>query len=192
MAPWAKQESSTSVAGPSKARPQKKFRNHPGSYSSKPPRPRAHEDALPGVQKLKSALRQTKRLLAKDNLAADVRVETERRSKALEADLARAEHSRKERQYATRYHKVKFFGEFAATQPDDELSTKTFFLYLERQKVVRKINQTKRSIATSEAEEAGELESALADLRVDLNYILVILGYETWSSQLLMTVLALS
>lgn len=192
MAPWAEQEPSTSVASPSKARPQKKSRNHPGPYSSKPPQPR-HEDALPGVQKLKSALRQTKRLLAKDNLAADVRVETERRSKALEADLARAEQSRRERQSVTKYRKVKFFGEFATTEPDDELSTKTTFLYLERQKVFRKIKQTKRSIATSETkEEVDKLESALADLRVDLNYILVILGYGTWTSQLLMTVLALS
>ena len=101
------------MAGPSKERPHKRPRNHP--YSNKPRRS-THEDALPGVQKLKAALRQTKRLLARDNLAADVRVETERRSKALEADLARAEHSRKERQYATKYHKVKFFGEFVATR----------------------------------------------------------------------------
>lgn len=105
-------QGSTSVAGPSKERPRKKFRNHP--YSNKPPRP-TQEDALPGVQKLKSALRQTKRFLAKDDLAADVRVETERRLKALEADLSRAERTRKERQYAMKYHKVKFFGEFVAT-----------------------------------------------------------------------------
>jgi len=45
--------------------------------------------------------------------------------------------------------------------------------FFERQKVSRKINQTKRSIATSEAKEVvEELESALVDLRVDLNYIL--------------------
>jgi hypothetical protein len=57
--------------------------------------------------------------------------------------------------------------------PDAELSSE-IILYLERQKVVRKINQTKRSIATSEAkEEVEKLEPALADLRVDLNYILV-------------------
>ncbi|KAF8435159.1 hypothetical protein L210DRAFT_3409515 [Boletus edulis BED1] len=137
------------VAGPSKERPHKKSRHHP--YTSKSPRP-IREDALPGVQKLKSVLRQTKRLLANDNLAADVRVETERRLKALEVDLARAEQSRKERHFATRYHKVKFF---------------------ERQKVVRKIKQIKRSMAASEAKEEQEkLKSALADMRVDLNYVL--------------------
>ena len=113
MAPSRAKQEFAPVAGPSKERPHKKPRDHP--YSNKPRRS-THEDALPGVQKLKAALRQTKRLLARDNLAADVRVETERRSKALEADLARAEHSRKERQYATKYHKVKFFGEFVATR----------------------------------------------------------------------------
>ncbi|KAJ3018250.1 hypothetical protein NUW54_g382 [Trametes sanguinea] len=85
-------------------------------------------NTLPGVQKIKAAIRQTRRLLAKDNLAADVRVTTERRLKSLEADLAKAEQARLERTMATRYHKIKFF---------------------ERQKVVRKLNQTKRKLAPS-------------------------------------------
>src|SRR6267154_4955500 len=75
------------------------------------PYPDNAQDSLPGVQKIKSSLRQTRRLLAKEHLAADVRVETERRLKALEADLARAETAKKERTYAVKYHKVKFFGE---------------------------------------------------------------------------------
>jgi hypothetical protein len=45
-----------------------------------------------------------------DNIAADVRVSTERRLKALESDLARALVARKERAIAVRYHKIKFFG----------------------------------------------------------------------------------
>jgi len=148
MAPSrAKQESS--VAGTSRERPHKKSKSHP--YPNKPPRRPTREDALPGLQKLKSALRQTKRLLAKENLAANVRVETERRLRSLEADLARAELSRKERQHATKYHRVKFF---------------------ERQKVVRRINQTKRTIEDSEGKSRRKLESTLADLRVDLNYVL--------------------
>ncbi|KIJ66068.1 hypothetical protein HYDPIDRAFT_187107 [Hydnomerulius pinastri MD-312] len=138
---------STSGAGPSKGRSQKQ-KHHP--YASKP-RHSTQEDALPGVQKLKAALRQTKRLLAKENLAANVRVETERRMKALEADLAKAEETRKERNFAVKYHRVKFF---------------------ERQKLVRKINQTKRSLATFEGKEKKKLETTLNDLRVDLNYIM--------------------
>lgn len=47
-----------------------------------------------------------------DNLAANVRVETERRLHALEKDLAQAQRVQKERTMATRYHKVKFFGSF--------------------------------------------------------------------------------
>ena len=110
MAPSRATRATTSdaAAGPSRERPHKKSKSHP--YARKP-RGSNNDDALPGVQKLKSALRQTKRLLAKDSLAADVRVETERRLKALEADLAHAEQSRKERHYAAKYHKIKFFGE---------------------------------------------------------------------------------
>ena len=47
-----------------------------------------------------------------EKLAANVKVETERRIKALEADLEQAQISRKERTNAMRYHKVKFFGAF--------------------------------------------------------------------------------
>lgn len=42
----------------------------------------------------------------KENLAADVRVTTERRLKSLEGDLARAERAKTERAMAVRYHKV--------------------------------------------------------------------------------------
>lgn len=107
---------------------------------------------LPGVQKIKASLRQTRRLLAKDNLAADVRVETERRLRALEKDLSDAQKVRKERTLATRYHKVKFF---------------------ERQKVLRRITQVKRDLeACSDKKEKKGLKKSLFSLRVDLNYIL--------------------
>ncbi|KAG2037888.1 hypothetical protein BDR03DRAFT_955783 [Suillus americanus] len=109
------------------------------------------EESLPGVQKIKSSLRQTRRFLAKENLAANVRVETERRLKALEADLARAEVARKERTYAMKYHKVKFF---------------------ERQKVVRRIKQVKRDLTSTQGKEREKLDGELEGLRVDLNYIL--------------------
>ncbi|KAF9529756.1 hypothetical protein CPB83DRAFT_852126 [Crepidotus variabilis] len=109
-------------------------------------------DVTPGIQKIKAALRQTKRLLAKDKLAANVRVETERRLKALEADLHSAELSKKERTFAVRYHKIKFF---------------------ERQKVTRKIRQTQRRLEASEQKsERKRLKAELAELRTDLNYIL--------------------
>ncbi|KAF7350897.1 hypothetical protein MSAN_01651800 [Mycena sanguinolenta] len=127
--------SSSAAAGPSKSKPRK-------------PKQAQQSNGTPGIQKIKSSLRQTRRLLAKDNLAPDVRVETERRLKALEADLEAAELGKKERTLAVRYHKVKFF---------------------ERQKVVRKLNQAKKKLSDSDT---PELRSALQELRIDLNYIL--------------------
>ncbi|KAG2127226.1 hypothetical protein DEU56DRAFT_820810 [Suillus clintonianus] len=126
---------------------------HSGPRRTKQKRHHPHntQESLPGVQKIKSSLRQTRRLLAKENLAADVRVETERRLKALEADLARAETSKKERTYAMKYHKVKFF---------------------ERQKLVRRIKQVKRDLTSGQETKKEKLEGELEGLRVDLNYVL--------------------
>ncbi|KAF8678900.1 rRNA-processing protein Efg1 [Rhizoctonia solani] len=107
----------------------------------------------PGVQKVKSAIRQTRRLLAKESLAADVRIASERRLKSLEGDLAKAEMRRKERKMAMRYHKIKFF---------------------DKQKVNRKIAQTKRALEAPDLDkkERKKLQKELLSHRVDLNYIL--------------------
>jgi len=109
------------------------------------------EGAPLGVSKIKSALRQTRRLLARD-LGADVRIEAERKLKALETDLATAEGAKKERALATRYHKVKFF---------------------DRQKLMRRIKQTKRRLEDEEVSSKVRraLDAELFDLRVDLNYV---------------------
>ncbi|KAF8161369.1 hypothetical protein B0H34DRAFT_653570 [Crassisporium funariophilum] len=105
-----------------------------------------------GVQKVKALLRQTRRLLAKDNLAADVRVETERRQRALGYELSQAEQTNKERALAVRYHKIKFF---------------------ERQKVTRKLKQAKKRLeSTNEPSEKEAILSEITKLRIDLNYIL--------------------
>lgn len=106
-----------------------------------------------GISKIKSSIRQAKRLLAKDKLGANIRVETERRLKSLEGDLENAERANKERAFAEKYRKVKFF---------------------DRQKLVRKIAQTKKSISSSSipAEEISALRESLFAHRVDLNYVL--------------------
>lgn len=44
---------------------------------------------------------------------------------------------------------------------------------LERQKVVRKLNQTKKQLEDADEESRTQLEEIMAGLRVDLNYILV-------------------
>ncbi|KAJ3495434.1 hypothetical protein NLJ89_g10623 [Agrocybe chaxingu] len=109
-------------------------------------------NAVPGVQKIKAALRQTRRLLAKDKLAADVRVEAERKLIALEGELQLAELAKKERAYAVRYHKIKFF---------------------ERRKITRKIKQTLKRLDDEESQSAKKkITAELHELRVDLNYIL--------------------
>ncbi|KAI9450561.1 hypothetical protein BJY52DRAFT_1301816 [Lactarius psammicola] len=124
-----------------------------GRIQSRKQHRKQDEDAPPGVSKIKSALRQTRRLLAKEGLAADVRVESERKLKALETDLVAAEKANKERTLATRYHKVKFF---------------------DRQKLLRRIKQTKRRLeedgVSSKVRKA--LQAELFELRVDLNYVL--------------------
>ncbi|TFK65583.1 hypothetical protein BDN72DRAFT_824422 [Pluteus cervinus] len=144
--------------GPTRTQPSHRKHSQPGGSRQHHTKRNQNgtDSALPGVQKIKSSLRQAQRLLAKDNLAADVRVETERRVKSLEGDLAKAERSRKERTFATKYHKVKFF---------------------ERQKVTRKITQTKKQLedlgsGKSDKKKRKALAKQLVELRVDLNYIL--------------------
>jgi rRNA-processing protein Efg1 len=53
--------------------------------------------------------------MQQEGLGADVRIEAERKLKALEADLVVAERANKERVLATRYHKVKFFGAYCTS-----------------------------------------------------------------------------
>ncbi|EST06373.1 rRNA-processing protein EFG1 [Kalmanozyma brasiliensis GHG001] len=90
---------------------------------------------LPGASKIKSSIRQTKRLLAKPNLAPGTKIEAERRLKSLEADLEVASHKQVEKSRATRYHRIKF---------------------VERQKLVRRIARCKRNLARLESGKAAQ------------------------------------
>ncbi|ODN93421.1 rRNA-processing protein EFG1 [Cryptococcus wingfieldii CBS 7118] len=112
---------------------------------------------LPGMSKLKGSIRQTKRLLAKDNLDPGLRVNTQRRLASLEADLAAAERRELEKKNGAKYHKVKFF---------------------ERQKLLRLIKRFEKKLSGGEDEKQlkekkrKRLEEELLDTRVMLNYIL--------------------
>lgn len=90
---------------------------------------------LPGASKIKASIRQTKRLLAKPNLAPGTKIEAERRLKALEADLEVASRKQVEKSRAVRYHRVKF---------------------VERQKLVRRIARCKRNLARLESGKTAE------------------------------------
>lgn len=102
-----------------------------------------------GVNKIKSAIRQTKRLLSKEKILASARTDAERRLTALEDELNRREFAQKERKNATRYHKVRFF---------------------ERQKLTRRIGKIKKQLDNEKDKES--LEADLKEARVLLNYVL--------------------
>ena len=97
------------------------------------------------VNKLKSMIRQTKRLLGKESIEPGTRIEAERRLRAMELELEESMQSNKERQFATRYHKVKFF---------------------ERQKLMRRLRQLRRE------PESRQVRAQLFEHRVFLNYVL--------------------
>ncbi|ORY72731.1 hypothetical protein BCR35DRAFT_307506 [Leucosporidium creatinivorum] len=101
------------------------------------------------ISKLKAQLRQTKRLLARDDLTPDVRTTSERRQKTLEQELVKAEQSALEQKMVTRYRGVRFF---------------------ERQKLLRKIKQAKKALEALPEDESHK--SNLLDARVDLYYVL--------------------
>ncbi|BGP12963.1 hypothetical protein JCM10213_006602 [Rhodosporidiobolus nylandii] len=101
------------------------------------------------VSKLKAQLRQTKRLLARDDLTPDVRTTSERRLASLEQEIVKAERGNLEKKMVSRYRGVKFF---------------------ERQKLLRKIKQAKKQL--SEAPEDEKLKTQLLEARIDLYYVL--------------------
>lgn len=95
-----------------------------------------HEEEGTGVNKIKSAIRQTKRILARvriaddlklctltdsilqDSTSASARQEAERKLVALEDELESRQSSVRERKNAVRYHKVRFFGRWAIVKEE--------------------------------------------------------------------------
>ncbi|TXT16022.1 hypothetical protein VHUM_00525 [Vanrija humicola] len=147
-----KRHSSGGGGGPSGERGSS---SKPASGHKKPlPLEKRSADGIPGLSKLKGSIRQTKRLLAKDNLEPSLRVQTQRRLAALEADLATAQKRDVERKNGAKYHAVKFF---------------------ERQKLTRVIKRAQRKIGGDKplsGKKLAKAEAELADARVMLNYIL--------------------
>nr|KIR44760.1 rRNA-processing protein EFG1 [Cryptococcus bacillisporus CA1280] len=155
------------------AHPYRKPRPNPSEASSsdKPARPKpthripateARDEAgIPGLSKLKSSIRQTKRLLAKENLEPGLRVSTQRRLTSLEADLAAAERREVEKKNGAKYHKV-------CPSPLVPLIRK------KRQKLVRLIRRFNRKVLDSEtlSKKRSKHEEELLDARIMLNYVL--------------------
>ena len=63
-----------------------------------------------GISKLKSQLRQAKRLLLKDGLSPELRSTTEQRISQLEASITHVPSKEQERRNAIKYRRIKFFG----------------------------------------------------------------------------------
>ncbi|GAC97262.1 hypothetical protein PHSY_004847 [Pseudozyma hubeiensis SY62] len=98
-------------------------------------KPQTSNPGPPGASKIKASIRQTKRLLAKPNLAPGTKIEAERRLKSLESDLEVASRKQVEKSRASRYHRVKF---------------------VERQKLVRRIARCKRNLARLESGKSAQ------------------------------------
>ncbi|KAK9723051.1 18S rRNA maturation protein [Basidiobolus ranarum] len=105
------------------------------------------------ASQLKKKLRDTQRLLKKDKLGADVRVNAERKLKAIQLQLDELQLTEKEKKLTTKYRMIKFF---------------------ERQKVTRKIKQCEKKLSEEDlkTKERKAIEKELKEHQVNLNYIL--------------------
>lgn len=141
-------QSGDRIAEQIKRKPRKKVKRNEAKEDAE-----AEKDATAGsgVNKIKAAIRQTKRLLSKEKILASARSDAERRLIALEDELNRREFAQKERKNATRYHKVRFF---------------------ERQKLTRRIAKLKKEMEKNEENEIAQLQANLQEARILLNYVL--------------------
>lgn len=109
-----------------------------------------------GVSKIKKKIRDIERLLKKENLAADVRVENERALKALKVELKNSEVEMKSKKTAKRYHMVRFF---------------------ERKKAIRRLKNAKRALKqameSKDEKEEKKAKTIVYQNEVDLIYVIL-------------------
>lgn len=109
-----------------------------------------------GVSRIKKKIRDIERLLKKENLAADVRVENERALKALKVELKNNEVEMKSRKTAKRYHMVRFF---------------------ERKKAIRRLKNAKKALNQAMENKDKEEEKRAKDMvyrnEIDLIYVIL-------------------
>ncbi|ODV95076.1 hypothetical protein PACTADRAFT_50895, partial [Pachysolen tannophilus NRRL Y-2460] len=110
-----------------------------------------------GKSKLKKKIRDIERLLKKDNLRSDVRVNNERALKTLKADLTNTELNLKAQKISKKYHMVRFF---------------------ERKKAIRKLKQAQKNLEILENTDKSakkDIKKARKILRhceIDLAYVI--------------------
>ncbi|OLL25928.1 rRNA-processing protein EFG1 [Neolecta irregularis DAH-3] len=72
-----------------------------------------------GVSKVKKQIRDTSRLLKKDSIPANVRIDKERELKALNEKLAELSQGSLEKKISKKYNMVKFFGKHTPQKHSD-------------------------------------------------------------------------
>lgn len=106
-----------------------------------------------GSGKIKKKIRDIERLLKKDNLAANVRVDNERSLKALKVQLGNVEQQSKSKQIARKYHMVRFF---------------------ERKKAVRQLKQARKAYeeakTTQDRKTTKKARTVLKHKEIDVAY----------------------
>ncbi|CAB55874.1 rRNA processing protein Efg1 [Schizosaccharomyces pombe] len=106
----------------------------------------------PGLSVLKKKIRDNERLLKKENLPANIRVEHERALLGLQEQLSMAQLEHKKQKIFERYKKVRFF---------------------ERKKAERRIKQLEKSLKdeTMDDEKRKQCEKSMRKCQIDLMYI---------------------
>ena len=114
------------------------------------------EGPVLGVSKLKSQLRQAKRLLLKDGLTPELRSTTEKKISQLQASIETVPSKEQERKNAIKYHRIKFFDRTKVAR--------------RLKKVTSELDQLNSAENPRETEKQ-KLELQAQHLRIDLNYI---------------------
>ncbi|KAJ9056165.1 18S rRNA maturation protein [Entomophthora muscae] len=154
-ASFLKQNYKNKAAFQKKNNPQKK----PSLLSSLSKQPTCKKEAQ--NKNPKKQLRDAKRLLMQKNLDASVRVETERRIKALELQLVEKIQDIKAIKTSRRYKMVKFF---------------------EQKKALRAIHQIEQKLEDADEDDKHSIELELMEANIDLNYILHFPAHEKYIS----------
>lgn len=108
-----------------------------------------------GSGKIKKKIRDIERLLKRDTIPANIRIDNERALKALHVELENAQHNLKTRENAKKYHMVRFF---------------------ERKKATRRLKHAHSSLQQAELESPDDCKLARERVRqceIDLAYILL-------------------
>lgn len=109
-----------------------------------------------GTAKIKKKIRDIERLLKKENVPANVRIENERAVKALKIELDNKQQDLKTKKLAKKYHMVRFF---------------------EKKKSLRKLKQARKELQTiSETGERKDIKKARKVVRhseIDVAYVIL-------------------